>query len=50
MAKKNVRNMEVYESQTDQGIFLFYGNLTTQTIGKCVGFRLCHDKGSACYS
>ena len=26
-----------------------YGNSTTQTIGKCVGFRLCHDTGSACY-
>ena len=25
-----------------------YGNLTTQTIGKCGGFRLCHDTGSAC--
>ena len=27
-----------------------YGNSTTQTIGKCGGFRLCHDTGSACYS
>ena len=26
-----------------------YGNSTTQTIGKCGGFRLCHDTGSACY-
>ncbi|MBT9618209.1 hypothetical protein [Mediterraneibacter faecis] len=24
-----------------------YGNSTTQTIGKCGGFRLCHDTGSA---
>ena len=24
-----------------------YGNSTTQTIGKCGGFRLCHDIGSA---
>ena len=22
-----------------------YGNSTTQTIGKCGGFRLCHDTG-----
>ena len=28
---------------------LHYGNSTTQTIGKCGGFRLCHDTGSACY-
>ena len=26
-----------------------YGNSTTQTIGKCGGFCLCHDTGSACY-
>lgn len=26
-----------------------YGNSTIQTIGKCGGFRLCHDTGSACY-
>ena len=26
-----------------------YVNSTTQTIGKCGGFRLCHDTGSACY-
>ena len=26
-----------------------YGNSTTQTIGKCGGFRLCYDTGSACY-
>ena len=24
-----------------------YGNSTTQTIGKCGGFRLCHDTGRA---
>ena len=26
-----------------------YGNSTTQAIGKCGGFRLCHDTGSACF-
>ena len=36
---KNIRGLGI----------LPYGNSTTQTIGKCGGFRLCHDTGSACY-
>ena len=40
--KRNRRKIE-------RGVgILPYGNSTTQTIGKCGGFRLCHDTGSAC--